>query len=326
MPANMKNRGVKFEVIGKHALEWYIEHGRKDVKNFRIRMNIILKDFGNRVADEIKPSEIDDWLKKHDWSPATKNRYKNVFGKTFKIAFADGKVSGNPARLVEQRPEKNARLRFLSAEEEAKIREAINIRCPRHMPEFDIALNTGMRKSEQYSLEWNQISFRRKRILLDETKNGSSREIPMNKTCVKAFEELHADRPHEGRIFQSKYGRDLNDEIGVRSGDLGTLSRIRQDHAMTVKMDSGKCAELSSEKARHIDYGYAVDGLTNFRAERILATGDSLTHQNFQGTSSKANLSLYTNSPHQDRSHTKEIVTPEIVQPAKQQHDFGIGF
>jgi hypothetical protein len=69
-------------------------------------MNIILKDFGNRVADEIKPSEIDAWLKKHDWSPATKNRYKNVFLKTFKIAFADGKVSRNPARLVEQRPEK----------------------------------------------------------------------------------------------------------------------------------------------------------------------------------------------------------------------------
>ena len=211
LPAKMKKRGVKFVTIGLHALDWYVEHGRKDVKNFRIRMNIILKDFGDRVADEIKPSEIDAWLKKHDWSPATKNRYKNVFGKTFKIAFADGKVSGNPARLVEQRPEKNARLRFLSAGEEARIREAINIRCPRHMQEFDIALNTGMRKSEQYSLEWNQVSFRRKRILLDETKNGSSREIPMNKTCVKAFEELYANRPHDDRIFQSKHGRDLND-------------------------------------------------------------------------------------------------------------------
>ncbi|HEY1577127.1 MAG TPA: hypothetical protein VGF82_08655 [Terracidiphilus sp.] len=89
----MKNKGVKFEVLGKQALEWYIEHGRKDIRNFRIRMNIILKDFGDRVADEIKPSEIDAWLKEHDWSRATKNRYKNVFGKTFKIAFADVKVS-----------------------------------------------------------------------------------------------------------------------------------------------------------------------------------------------------------------------------------------
>ena len=73
-------------------MDWYIEHRRKDVKDFRIRMDIILKDCGDRVADEIKPSQIDAWLKKHDWSPATKNRYKNVFGKTFKIAFADGKV------------------------------------------------------------------------------------------------------------------------------------------------------------------------------------------------------------------------------------------
>jgi hypothetical protein len=58
MPANMKNKGVKFEVIGKHALDWYIEHGRKDVKNFRIRMNIILKDFGHRVADKSSPRRL----------------------------------------------------------------------------------------------------------------------------------------------------------------------------------------------------------------------------------------------------------------------------
>jgi len=211
LPTNMKSKGVKFEALGKHALEWYIEHGRKDVKNFRIRMNIILKDFGDRVADEILPSEIDAWLKGHDWSPATKNRYKNVFGKTFKIAYADGKVSSNPARLVEQRPEKNARLRFLSADEELRLRDAITKRCPQHMPELDIGLNTGMRKGEQYSLEWPQVSFRRKRILLEETKNGSSREIPMNKSCIAAMEALFENRPHDGRVCQSKYGKDLND-------------------------------------------------------------------------------------------------------------------
>jgi hypothetical protein len=30
--------------------------------------------------------------------------------------------------------------------------------------------------------------------------------------------------------------------------------------SMTVKLDSGKTAEVSPEKARHIEYGYAVDG------------------------------------------------------------------
>jgi integrase len=79
------------------------------------------------------------------------------------------------------------------------------------MEEFDIALNTGMRKGEQYPVEWPEVAFKRKRIQLEETKNGSSREIPMNKSCLKAYEALHARRPDDERVHQSKYGKNLND-------------------------------------------------------------------------------------------------------------------
>jgi site-specific recombinase XerD len=180
--------------------------------------NTFVKAFGDDVADEIKPSKIDTWLGAHEWSPATKNRYKNVFGKTFKIALADGKVAGNPARLVEQRAENNIRIRFLSDKEETLLRRAINKRCPTHIEEFDIALNTGMRKSEQYTTEWPQIFFKRKRVKLDDTKNGSNREIPMNKTCLSAYRSLyrHRRRPHDGRVHQSKFGQDLNDSRSWR--------------------------------------------------------------------------------------------------------------
>jgi integrase len=211
MPANMKQKGLRFSVIAQEAIDWYESHDRRDVRNFKGRMKIILVDFGDRVADDIKPSDIDTWLGAHKWAPATKNRYKNVFGKTYKIALADGKVTSNPARMVEQRAENNARIRFLSDDEEKRLRAVISKKFPIHMPEFDVALNTGMRKSEQFSLEWPQVSLGRKRIRLDKTKNGSSREIPLNKTCLKVFEALYAIRPHNGRIFQSKYGRDLND-------------------------------------------------------------------------------------------------------------------
>ena len=115
-------------------------------------------------------------------------------------------------------------------------------------------------------------------------------------------------------------------EIGVRSGDLGTVTRIGQDHSMTVKLDSGKTAEVSSEKSRNIDYGYAVDGLKNLRAERVIATGDGLSQQTFQGVSSKTDVALYTNQPQHDFSASKEIAAPELAQPVRQQHDFGIGF
>lgn len=210
LPSNMKHKGLRFKVIAQEAINWYINHERKDVRNFKNRMGFILEEFGDRVADEIKPSDIDMWIGAHKWSPATKNRYKNVFGKIFKIALADGKVTSNPARLVEQRAENNARIRFLSDDEEKRLRVAIVKRFPKHLPEFDIALNTGMRKGEQYTLEWPEVSLGRKRIRLDKTKNGSDREIPLNRTCIAAFEELHARRPHNGRVCQSKFGRDLN--------------------------------------------------------------------------------------------------------------------
>jgi hypothetical protein len=58
LPTNMKHKGTRFKVIAQEAIDWYIEHGRKDVRSFRIRMNIILKTFNDRVADDIKPSEI----------------------------------------------------------------------------------------------------------------------------------------------------------------------------------------------------------------------------------------------------------------------------
>lgn len=211
MPANMKDKGIKFSVLAQEAIDWYVNHDRRDVRNFKGRMKFILEAFADRVADEIKPSDIDAWISSHKWSAATKNRYKNVFGKTFKIAMADGKVTSNPARMVEQRAENNARIRFLSTDEEERLRAAIKKRFPTHMPEFDVALNTGMRKSEQFSLEWSQISLTRKRIRLEKTKNGSDREIPLNKTCLNVLEALHGTRPHNGRVFLSKYGRDLND-------------------------------------------------------------------------------------------------------------------
>jgi hypothetical protein len=95
---------------------------------------------------------------------------------------------------------------------------------------------------------------------------------------------------------------------------------------MSVKLDSGKAAEVSPEKSRHIDYGYAVEGFKNVRAERVIATGDGLSQQNFQSASAKTDLAVYTDQPQQDFSASKEIATPELAQSARQHHDFGIGF
>lgn len=53
----------------------------------------------------------------------------------------------NPARMVRRLRENNERIRFLANDEEKLLRDAIETEFPERMPELDIALNTGMRKS-----------------------------------------------------------------------------------------------------------------------------------------------------------------------------------
>ena len=148
----------------------------------------------------------------------------------------------------------------------------------------------------------------------------------------RLFQEETREIAEGERIRFTRYDK----EMGVRSGDLGTVARIGQDKSMTVALDSGKIAEVSPENSRHIDYGYAVVTLKGNRAERVIATGDCLTQRAFQGASQKTDLTLYTgtSAPAPAQAQVRQIVpaaneiaSPEIAKPIQQQqHDFGIGF
>ncbi len=49
------------------------------------------------------------------------------------------------------------------------------------------ALNTGMRKSEILHLTWERVDLKNRIILLDITKNGERREIPINDTLFNTL-------------------------------------------------------------------------------------------------------------------------------------------
>ena len=44
-----------------------------DTRNVRQPVDKILQSFGDRVADQIKPTEIDEWLTANSKTPATAN-------------------------------------------------------------------------------------------------------------------------------------------------------------------------------------------------------------------------------------------------------------
>lgn len=173
-------------------------------RNYKSRGEIVRSELGHRAAGDITPQELDQWLTRHCKTAATFNRYRAFLSLCFKQAMANGKVQSNPARLVRQRKEENARLRFLSREEYDRLSNAIRKSYPDQLPAFVVSVNTGMRLTEQYTIEWNQVDLKGRTIRLNKTKNGSARTVHLNSDALAVLEPLQG-RGHKAtdRVFPS---------------------------------------------------------------------------------------------------------------------------
>jgi integrase len=113
---------------------------------------------------------------------------------------------------------------------EDRLQEVMTFTAPAQIAALQVALNTGMRKGEQFSLEWSQVDFARKRIYLSETKNGSDREIPLNRSCFAVLIGLYEKRPDNGAVFRSsRYDRPLLDpkkwfETALRNAEISNFT------------------------------------------------------------------------------------------------------
>jgi integrase len=148
-------------------------------------MEVLLGWFREYRAESITAQDIERQFQKRKWAPAAPNRYGALLSLTYRLAVRNGKVKENSARLVPHRLEGNARIRFLSADEETALRKAIEGECPERMQKFDLALNTGFRLREQYGLLWENVSLPRRTLTIPRSKNGS-----MRRYCTKSFYSL----------------------------------------------------------------------------------------------------------------------------------------
>jgi len=95
---------------------------------------------------------------------------------------------------------------------------------------------------------------------------------------ISAYREIEREFAVGDRIQWTAPNR----KLGVANRDLGTLQRIDQNGAITVRMDGSidKSITFSSREMRHFDHGYAVtshssQGLTS---ERVLVNMDTNVH------------------------------------------------
>ena len=208
LPELLRAKKVSFATLADAALEYSKQH-KRSYSHDVTRMGILKETFGNHVAESITPQEIDRWLSSQEWKPATQNRYRALISLTYKLAMQNGKIDSNPARLVRQRKENNGRIRFLSPEEETKLREKILAKFPHHLPELDLALNTGMRLSEQYGLTWDCVDFEKKTITIPRSKHGEVRRVYLNDDAIAALRTAQKSSNGQPYVFLNCYGQQL---------------------------------------------------------------------------------------------------------------------
>jgi integrase len=144
-----------------------------------------LRRFGTRMLEHFQTERLQKGNR-----PGTVNRHisimKHMFTKAVDWEMVDDETLKR-VRRVKLLEENNRRLRYLSKEECQSLIRC----CDNHLkPIVTMALNTGMRKGEILNLKWDNVDLRHRFILLDHTKNGERREIPINDTLRETFTSL----------------------------------------------------------------------------------------------------------------------------------------
>ena len=98
-------------------------------------------------------------------------------------------------------------MRYLEEEKIEKLCKA----CTDHLkPIVIVALNTGMRKGEILSLKWKDLDFKHKIIYVLDTKNGETKEIPMNKIVWHTLLKVRK-HPENPWVFCKSDGKRYHD-------------------------------------------------------------------------------------------------------------------
>lgn len=153
--------------------------------------NHLIPRFGNVRLTDIDSRAVAQWLAKkreEGLAPATVLKIKMIFQRSFELGARWG-VAGcdkNPVRLVKTGPVNNARERFLSAEEAARLVEAARgSRNPLLPAIIQLLLLTGMRVSELLSARWENVDVDRKTLFVPTSKTGRSRHVPLAQAALE---------------------------------------------------------------------------------------------------------------------------------------------
>lgn len=246
-----------------------------------------LRRFSTAIVDQLQTDLISK-----GYEPASNNKIltilKHMFSKAVEWEMVEEEILKR-IRKVKPLKNENKRLRFLSKEE---CQNLINSCDPHLKPIAITALNTGMRKGEILNLRWDNVDLRHGFILLDITKNGERREIPINDTLRGVLQGITRRLDIPSVFYDSITGKPFRDvkrsfstalrKTGIRDFHFHDLRHCFASHLVMAGVDITTVSRLLGHKSLSMTLRYshlapshmvkAVDILNTALTGKVIST------------------------------------------------------
>lgn len=189
-----KPRPTQFQNMAEEYLRW-AKVNHRGYQADQSRMSRLVAAYRGKTLEQVTVMDVEA-LKAElaaQMSPASVNRHLALLKHLFTLAVQWRKVAENSVKPVRLFKENNARVRYLTADEEARLFQV----CPERYRLFVVvALHTGLRKGELLGLGWRDVDFEAGIITVERSKHGETRRVPMNSLVAETLKMLPRNSTH----------------------------------------------------------------------------------------------------------------------------------
>jgi integrase len=307
LPEKLRSRAVSFAEIADDAIT-YIKGRYARPADDVARVEVLKDWFTGRAAECITPQEVEAALEEaeeeNDWGSSTVNHHHTLLSLTYRLAIRNGKVKQSAVRGIRRRAEDNSRVRFLTADEEKRLRDALRSKpeWAEHEPELDLALHTGLRRSSMYiGLVWENVDRVAKTLTIPRTdmKNDDPVTLPLNGDAMRALAIFRTRGDGTGRVVRNEAGETLKVNAhwfvpAVRAAGIKNFHwhDLRHHYASMLRQTGTpleNIAELLGHKGLAMAKRYAHLSISNLHeAVSRIATGITLAPEPIRETRADA--------------------------------------
>lgn len=177
---------IGFMEFAREFIEIYSKQNKRSWDRDESSLKALAPYFKGKVIQEITPELVERYKakRKAEVAPGTVNR-ELIFLKTmFNKAVEWGRIESSPVAKVKKFREPIYKVKILNASE---IKRLLDVSNSHLKPILIVALNTAMRRGEILALKWENVDLSKRRIHIEDSKSGRSRDIPMNNAVVEAL-------------------------------------------------------------------------------------------------------------------------------------------